>query len=163
MNRLAVLEKPKITHRLRVVPTPVPNEGGEHPFVKELIRQFRQQDSLGNYRQYSNESLLQSWVIPAKRQGAKNPEIDRLSRLRVSAFYHAVATIIEQETGQLTQIFLNLSPQGASSALICCGNLLVINELLSKVQGFGFGSIEKLVYEAERLIRSAVARIYQFF
>jgi probable nitrogen fixation protein len=166
MNRLAVLEKPRIAHRIGVnLPTPLPvrDNGDEHPFVKELIRQFRLQDAGGNYHGDSNESLLQSWVTPSKRQGAKNAKIDRCSQLRVSAFYHAIATFIERETGQLTRIFLNLSHQGASSALICCGNLLVMNELLPKIHGFGFDSIDKLVTEAEKLIDSAVTRIHQFY
>ncbi|MEG3437040.1 DUF269 domain-containing protein [Pannus brasiliensis CCIBt3594] len=169
MNRLAVLEKPKKSPpkspRLRVVPAPVvPREDGEdHPFVKELIREFRQQDPSGNYRQYSTESLLHSWVISGKRSNVKNPEIDRLISLRVAAYYQAIAKTIERQTGQLTRVFLNLNHQGVSSALICCGNLLVVNELLPKIQSFGFDSIDRLVIEAEKLIDSAVTRIHQFY
>jgi probable nitrogen fixation protein len=160
MNRLAVLEKPRIT---RPNPLRIAKIAEDPSFIGELIHQFRLQDTEGNYRGYSDESLLQSWVTPAKRQGAKNPKIDRCSQLRVSAFYRAIATFIERETGQLTRIFLNLSHQGASSALICCGNLLVMNEILPKIHGFGFDSIDKLVTEAEKLIDSAVTRIHQFY
>jgi probable nitrogen fixation protein len=81
----------------------------------------------------------------------------------VSAFYYAIATIIERETGQITEVFINLSSQSISSALICCGNLLVINELLTKASSFGFDSIEKLVDEADKLIQSAMTRIEKFF
>jgi probable nitrogen fixation protein len=81
----------------------------------------------------------------------------------VSAFYCAIAAIIERETGQITEVFINLSSQSISSALICCGNLLVINELLPKASSFGFDSVEKLVDEADKLIQSAMTRIEQFF
>jgi probable nitrogen fixation protein len=89
--------------------------------------------------------------------------VEGADRLRVSAFYHAVAKGIEWETGQIAGIFLNLNHRGLSSALICCGNLVVTNELLPKIQGFGFDSLEKLIIEAEKLIDSAVTRIHQFY
>jgi probable nitrogen fixation protein len=166
MNRLAVLEKPKISHRVgSMIATPlVPKTKKlEHPFVKELMRQFRLLDRANIYSYYSSDSLLESWLVTDKKSSLKSLEIDQLTRLRVSAFYHAIATIIERETGQITQVFINLSSQSISSALICCGNLLVINELLPKASSFGFDSVEKLVDEADKLIQSAMTRIEKFF
>jgi probable nitrogen fixation protein len=166
MNRLAVLEKPKISHRIGgVISTPlVPKtKSVEYPFIKELIGQFRLLDRANIYSYQSSDSLLQSWLVTVKKSNLKSLEIDQLTKLRVLAFYHAIATVIERETGQITQIFINLSDQSISSALICCGNLLVINELLPKVSDFGFDSTERLVGKAEQLIQSALTRIEQFF
>lgn len=166
MNRLAVLEKPKISHRIGgVITTPlIPKaKSVEYPFVRELIRQFRLLDRANIYSYQSSDSLLQSWLVTGKKSNLKSLEIDQLTKLRVSAFYHAIATVIERETGQITEVFINLSSQSISSALICCGNLLVINELLPKVSDFGFDSVEKLVDEADKLIQSALTRIEQFF
>lgn len=166
MNHLAVLEKPKISHRVGgslSAPLIPKAKKLEHPFVKELIRQFRLLDRANIYSYYSSDSLLEFWLITSKKSNLKSLKIDRSTRLLVSAFYYAIAAIIERETGQIAEVFINLSSQSISSALICCGNLLVMNELLTKSSDFGFDSVEKLVDKAEQLIQSALARIEQFF
>lgn len=137
----------------------------DHPFLEELLRQFRLQDSTGYYQNWSNESVLKSLILSSdsfRNCYVKRGEVDQLTRLRVSAYYHAVAAQIEKETGQLSEIFINLSNQGLSSALVCCGHLLVISELLQKVGCFGFESFDNLIDEAEHLIRRAVTRVRQF-
>ncbi|WP_013323686.1 NifX-associated nitrogen fixation protein [Gloeothece verrucosa] len=138
----------------------------EHPFVDELLRQFRLHDTSGCYENWSNELLLNSLILSPIREKnrAINSQVDSsLSYLRVCAFYHTVAIEIEKKTGRLPETFINLSPQGSSSALICCGNLLVVYELLERVSSFGFDSLEKLINTGEQLIQYAVARVHQFF
>lgn len=142
------------------------NLGLKHPFVDELLKQFRLHDTSGYYQNWSNELLLNTLIVPPSRERgmARNSQIDSsLYYLRVCAFYHTVAREIQRQTGRLPQIFINLSPKGSSSALIFCGNLLVVYELLEKVSSFGFESLEKLVNTGEHLIHNAVVRVNQFF
>ncbi|ACK70542.1 conserved hypothetical protein [Gloeothece citriformis PCC 7424] len=140
--------------------------GLEHPFLDELLKQFRLHDSSGDYQTWSNELLLNSLIVSSGRT-RKNPNSNAVDSslyyLRISAFYHTVAKEIEKKTGRLPQIFINLSPKGSSSALIFCGNLLVVYDLLEKVSSFGFESLDKLVHTGEQLIHHAVARVHQFF
>jgi probable nitrogen fixation protein len=137
----------------------------DHPFLDELVRQFRLQDTTSHYQNWSDESVLKSLILSSdssRNRHVRKGEIDLLTRLRVSAYYYAIAAQIERETGQLSEIFINLSNQGLSSALVCCGHLLVISELLQKVGCFGFESLDNLINEAEQLILRAVARVRQF-
>lgn len=136
----------------------------ENPFLEELVRQVRLQDTSGIYSNCSNELLLKSFVIPSNScQLPLDSQEDSLTTLGVSAFYHAVAAMVEKETGQLAQIFINLSHQGLSSALVCCGPLLVVSRLLRGGQELGFDSPEILATEGEKIVQKAISKVRQYF
>jgi len=133
-----------------------------NPFLEELVRQIRIQDNSGTYSNCSNELLLKSLIVSQDCQ-IGDREVDSLTQLQVSAFYHAVAARVEKETGQLAETFINLSHKGLSTALVCCGPLLVVNKLLRGVQCFGFESLERLVQEGEKLTEAGVAKAREYF
>ena len=136
----------------------------ESPFLAELVRQVRLQDRSGIYSSWSNELLLKSFVIPGDScQLPIDSPGNYLTNLGISAFYHAVAAIVEKETGQLAQIFINLSHQGLSSALVCCGPLLVVSRLLRDGQEVGFDSLETLAKVGEEIAQKAISKVRQYF
>lgn len=133
-------------------------------FLEELVRQVRLQDRSGIYSSYSNELLLKFFIIPSNScQLPIASQEDSLTNLGISAFYHAVAAMVEKETGQFAQIFINLSHQGLSSALVCCGPLLVVSRLLRDLQELGFDSPETLAREGEKIAQKAISKVRQYF
>lgn len=128
----------------------------KYPFLQELLYQFRLQDTDGNYQNLSDHHLLNSWLTFNQLE----PD---LIQLQIRAFYQAVGKEIERQTGKIAEIVLNLNPQKGSSALICCGNLLVVYQLVKETSYFSFDSIETLAITADNLINYSVKKIKQFF
>lgn len=128
----------------------------KHPFLEELLYQFRLEDRTGTYQNISDHSLLNSWL-------SFNQLEQDLIQLQIKAFYQAVANLIERQTGKIAQIVLNLNPEKSSSALICCGNLLVVYQLVKEINCFSFDSIETMAKTADNLVDYSVSKIQQFF
>ncbi len=133
----------------------------ESVFLKEFIQQVRQQDTRGIYSNCDDRLLVRSVLFPAKSK-KDNQNIDPLTNLLVSAFYRAIAKIIERETGYLTETFINLTSNKLSSALIFCGGVLVVYQIIRKLELFGFESIDKLTFEGSMLITNALAKANQY-
>ncbi|CAD5958738.1 UPF0460 protein [Planktothrix tepida] len=128
------------------------------PFLKELVRQIRAQDSMGVYRSWSDELILKPLILTKeqKRKISVEGDVEPITQLRITAFYRAIATLVEQETGLLCQVVINLSHEGFGWALIFSGHLLVVSKTLRDAQRFGYESMEKLAAEGEKLTKSAV-------
>jgi hypothetical protein len=122
----------------------------KHPFWQELILQFRLLDTQGKYQEWSDHSLMNSWL------NLKQLETE-IVEMQIKAFYQTIAQEIHRKTGQIAEIILNLSQEKKSSVLICCGNLLVVYQL------FNFDSIGDLTLTADNLIEYSVSKIKQFF
>ena len=133
----------------------------ERVFLQEFIQQVRQQDTCGTFSNCDDRLLVRSLLFPSKSE-KENHEIDPLTNLRVSAFYRAIATIIERETGYITETFINLTSKKLSSALIFCGGVLVVYQIIRKLELFGFESIDKLAFEGSVLITNALAKASQY-
>ncbi len=128
------------------------------PLMQELVKQIRGQDSYGTYRNWSDELLLKPFIVSKerKRQISVDGDVDPVTKARVMAFYRAIAARIEQETGLLGQVIIDLSHEGFGWALVFCGRLLVVAKTLRDAQRFGFDSFEKLDAEAEKLLQKGI-------
>lgn len=128
------------------------------PFLQEIVRQIRAQDSLGVYRNWSDELIIKPLIVSKeqKRKISVEGDVDPVTQLRITAFYRAIATLIEQQTGLLCQVVINLSHEGFGWALVFSGRLLVVSKTLRDAQRFGFESLEKLAAEGEKITNSAV-------
>jgi hypothetical protein len=71
------------------------------------------------------------------------------------AFFRAIAYRIEEETGLLSQVAIDLSHEGFGWVLIFSGRLLLTSKTLRDAQRFGFASLEKLNEEGEKLVQKA--------
>jgi probable nitrogen fixation protein len=127
------------------------------PFLQELVKQIRGQDNYGTYRTWSDELILKPYIVSKerKRQISVEGEVDPVTKARIMGFYRAIAARIEQETGLLGQVIIDLSHEGFGWALVFCGRLLVVAKTLRDAQRFGFDSFEKLDAEGEKLIQKA--------
>lgn len=133
-------------------------------FIKALAQQIRVNDSYGTYRTWSDELLLKPFVVSKeqKRKISVEGEVDPITKGRIIAFYRAVAYRIEQETGQLAQVVVDLSHEGFGWALVFCGRLLVVSKTLRDAQRYGFNSLEKMVEEGENLVQKGIDYINRF-
>ncbi|MEA5564674.1 MULTISPECIES: NifX-associated nitrogen fixation protein [unclassified Anabaena] len=123
-------------------------------FLKVLVLQIRGQDSYGIYRNWSDELLLKPFVVPKKkkREISIAGEVDAVTQARIMSFFRAIAARIEQETGLISQVVLDLSNEGFGWALVFSGRLLLTVKTLRDAHRFGFDSLEHLAEEGEKFI-----------
>jgi probable nitrogen fixation protein len=128
------------------------------PFLQAIVKQIRSQDSMGVYRAWSDELVLKPYIVSRerKRKISIDGDVDPVTKLRIMSFYRAIAFRIEEETGLLGQVVIDLSHEGFGWALIFCGRLLVVAKTLRDAQRFGFDSFEKLEAEGEKLVQKGI-------
>jgi len=131
---------------------------GGSPFLKALVQQIRANDAYGTYRNWADELLLKPYVIPKKqrREIPVEGDVDPITLSRIMGFYRAIAARIEEETGQLSQVVVDLSHEGFGWALIFSGRLILVSKTLRDAQRFGFDSLEKLNVEGEKLAQKGI-------
>lgn len=136
----------------------ISNAALNSPFVQELARQIRAQDSYGFYRNWSDELIVKPYVVSkeAKRKISVEGDVEPATKARVLSFYRAIAAQIEQETGLLSQVVIDLSHEGFGWALVFSGRLLLVARTLRDAQRFGFDSLEKLVAEGDKLTQNGI-------
>lgn len=134
------------------------------PFLKAMVQQIRANDSYGTFRNWADELLLKPYVISKKdrRQISVEGDVDPATLARILGFYRAIATCIEQETGQLSQVVVDLSHEGFGWALIFSGRLILVSKTLRDAQRFSFDSLEKLNAEGEKLVQKGIALAQRF-
>ncbi|MDY7021186.1 MAG: DUF269 domain-containing protein [Cyanobacteriota bacterium] len=128
-------------------------------FVRAMIEQVRMQDLTVSRHAVSDEVLLNTLVGYA----TLDRDSDISSLQKVSAFYRAVASRLEQETGQMAEVFLNLDQDNVGWILVFCGRLLVISQFIRDPENFQFESAEHLTIEGERVLKNALERAREYF
>ena len=128
------------------------------PFLKAIVQQIRGQDSYGVYRNWADELILKPYVVTKqkKREISLEGEVDPITKSRSMAFYRAVAARIEQETGLISQVVVDLSHEGFGWALVFSGRLLLAVRTLRDAHRFGFESLEKVADEGEALVQKGI-------
>lgn len=128
------------------------------PFLKTLIQQIRGQDTYGVYRNWSDDLMLKPFVVTKqkKREISLEGEVDPVTKARIMGFFRAVAAGIEQETGLISQVVVDLSHEGFGWALVFSGRLLLAMRTLRDAHRFGFDSLEKLAEEGDKLVQKGI-------
>lgn len=136
----------------------------DSPFLKAIAQQIRANDPYGTYRSWSDELLLKPYVVTKaqKREISVEGEVEPFTKGRILAFYRAIAYCIEEKTGALSQVVIDLSHEGFGWALIFSGKLLLVSRTLRDAQRFGFDSLEKLAVEGDKLVQSGIALAERF-
>jgi len=140
-----------------------PSQVLETPFIQELVKQIRAQDAYGVYRNWSDELVLKPFIIDRKekRKISIEGDVDAVTKGRIVLFYHAIASYIERETGQLIQVVVDINHEGFGRALGFCGRLLVVLRSLRDAHRFGFDSLEKLSAEGEKIAQKGIELVQQ--
>ncbi|NJK49537.1 NifX-associated nitrogen fixation protein [Candidatus Gracilibacteria bacterium] len=133
-------------------------------FLKALVQQIRANDSYGTLRNWADELILKPFVVSKqqKREISVDGDIDPITKGRILAFYRAIAARLEEETGQLAQVVIDLSHEGFGWALVFCGRLIAVSRTLRDAQRFGYESLEKLAAEGDKLTQQGVDYIKRF-
>lgn len=134
------------------------------PFLRAIVQQIRANDAYGTFRNWPDELLLKPYVVTReqKKKISVDGEVDPITKGRILAFYRAIAHRIEEETGKLCQVVIDLSHEGFGWSLVFCGRLLTVARTLRDAQRFGFDSLEKLAAEGEKLTASGIDYIKRF-
>ncbi|MDF1484099.1 NifX-associated nitrogen fixation protein [Ramlibacter sp. H39-3-26] len=134
------------------------------PFVQQLVKQLRAQDTHGAWDGKSDLQLLKPYIHTAEERRAipimGDPDPETLWRLEL--FYNAIAVAIERETGQMVSPMMKMSHEGFGRMVLIAGRLVVVNKQLRDVHRFGFASLAKLAEAGSKLFDEAVAMIRDY-
>jgi probable nitrogen fixation protein len=151
---------------LEAATTDLPTAGTalEAPFVQELIKQWRAQDTHGMWDGKNDEQLLAPYVVTREERrqmpiiGDPDPEL----LWRLELFYNAVGLAIERRTSIVATPMMKMHHEGFGRMILMAGRLIVVNKHLRDVHRFGFESLDKLAAEGEKLVTDGIAMIEAF-
>ena len=141
-----------------------PTDPWKSPFVIELVKQWRAQDTHGAWEGKNDAKLLEPYII-TKEQRREMPIIgdpDPETIWRLELFYNAVGLAIERETRIMVSPMMKMHHEGFGKMILTAGRLVVVNKHLRDVHRFGFETMEKLAAEGEKLVSAAIEIIKQF-
>ncbi|MGO9437397.1 MAG: NifX-associated nitrogen fixation protein [Terracidiphilus sp.] len=136
----------------------------ETVFIKELIKQWRAQDTHGSWDRKSDLDLLAPYIVTKEMRreipimGDPDPEL----LWRLELFYNAVGLAIERATGVMVQPMMKLHHEGFGRMVLIAGRLIAVNKNLRDVHRFGFESLEKLSEEGAKLLAAGTEMIEKF-
>ncbi|KAF7598984.1 MAG: hypothetical protein CGU28_08215 [Candidatus Dactylopiibacterium carminicum] len=136
----------------------------ETDFMREMLRQVRAMDSYGILDGKNADELLSPFVL-TREDRANIPLIgdpDAEIIARVSAFYNAIAVLIEKECGQMAVPLVHLSHEGFGRVLVTVGKLVVLDRPLRDVHRFGFESFSKMKTEADKQLALATELVGRY-
>nr|AMK59017.1 hypothetical protein Hsero_2847 [uncultured bacterium UPO35] len=151
-----------MTEALAVAPTEV--SAWDSLFVKELVKQWRAQDTHGAWEGKNDATLLAPYLITKEQRrempiiGDPDPEV----LWRVELFFNAVGLAIERQTGVMVSPMMKMSHEGFGRQVLIAGRLVVVNKQLRDVHRFGFETMEKLAAEGEKYVNAGVEMIVQY-
>ncbi len=142
----------------------VPSNPWHSPFVIELVKQWRAQDTHGTWEGKDDATLLAPYIITREQRrgmpiiGDPDPEV----LWRLELFYNAVGLAVERASGNMVTPMMKMHHEGFGKIMLCAGRLVVFSKQLRDVHRFGFESMEKLALEGEKIVASAREMIARF-
>lgn len=134
------------------------------PFVKELVKIWRAEDSHGAWDGKSDLDLLEPYLLDKHKRHALpivgDPDPDTVWRLEL--FFNAVALSIEKATGVMIQPILKMHHEGFGRMVLIAGRLIVVNKQLRDMHRFGFETLAKLATEGDRYVTDGIGMIQKF-
>lgn len=136
----------------------------DDPFLRELVKQMRAQDTHGTWEGKSDARLLEPYVLTAEQRRALpimgDPDPDTLWRLDL--FHNAVGLAIERATRCMVSPMTKMSHEGFGRTVLTTGRLIVVNRHLRDVHRFGFASLAKLAEAGNKLVAEGIAMIEKY-
>jgi len=136
----------------------------ESPFVKELIKVWRAQDTHGAWEGKKDLDLIEPYIVDKEARRALpiigDPDPETIWRLEL--FFNAVCLLIERETRVMISPMLKMSHEGFGRMVLIGGRLIVVNKQLRDVHRFGFDNLGKLAEEGTKYVTSGVEMIRKF-
>jgi len=133
----------------------------QDPFIRELVKQIRAQDTHGTWEGKSDAKLLEPYVLSAEQRRALpmmgDPDPDTLWRLDL--FHNAIGLSIERATGCMVSPMMKMSHEGFGRAVLTAGRLIVVNRHLRDVHRFGYASLAKLAEAGNKLVNEGIGMV----
>jgi probable nitrogen fixation protein len=141
-----------------------PSPAAEAPFVKELVKVWRAQDTHGAWDGKGDLDLLEPYIVDKEKRRALpiigDPDPETIWRLEL--FFNAIALSIERATGVMVSPMLKMSHEGFGRMVLIGGRLIVVNKQLRDVHRFGFDNLGKLAEEGDKYVKAGVEMIETF-
>jgi len=131
------------------------------PFLNELVKQVRAQDTYGAWEGKSDAEVLKDYIVTKEQRrqipiiGDPDPDI----LWRIELYYNAVGLAVERRTGQIASPMMKIGHEGFGRVLLTAGRLVVVNRHLRDVHRFGFETYAKLAEAGDKQVEDAVAWI----
>lgn len=142
----------------------LPADAANAPFVRELVKVWRAQDSHGAWERKPDLDLLEPYIVDKAARRALpiigDPDPDTIWRLEL--FFNAICLLIEKEAGVMITPMLKMSHEGFGRMVLIGGRLIVVNKQLRDVHRFGFDNLGKLAEEGDKYVRAGVEMIRKF-
>lgn len=136
----------------------------QDPFIRELVKQWRAQDTHGAWEGKTDAMLLDPYVLDAEKRKElpmmADPDPETLWRMEL--FYNAIALSIERETKVMVSPMLKMHHEGFGRQVLITGRLIVFNKQVRDAHRFGFNSLEKLAAAGTKAVTDAVEMIRKF-
>lgn len=136
----------------------------EAPFIKELIKVWRAQDTHGTWENKSDLDLIAPYIVDKAARRALpivgDPDPDTVWRLEL--FFNAIALSIERETRVMVSPMFKMHHEGFGRMVLIGGRLIVVNKQLRDVHRFGFDNLAKLAEQGEKYVKEGVDMINKF-
>ena len=136
----------------------------QDPFIRELVKQLRAQDTHGTWEGKSDAKLLEPYILTAEQRRALpmmgDPDPETLWRLEL--FHYAIGLAIERATGCMVSPMMKMSHEGFGRAVLTAGRLIVVNRHLRDVHRFGYPSLAKLAEAGNKLVAEGVEMIRNY-
>ena len=140
------------------------DSAAETPFIKELIKVWRAQDTHGTWDSKSDLDLLEPYILDKEKRRALpivgDPDPETIWRLEL--FFNAVALAIERATEVMVSPMLKMHHEGFGRMVLIGGRLIVVNKQLRDVHRFGFDNLDKLAEEGAKYVKAGVEMIEKF-
>lgn len=141
--------------------SPTDAELMQDPFVRELVKQIRAQDTHGTWEGKSDTQLLAPYILSAEQRRAMpmmgDPDPDTLWRLDL--YHNAIGLAIERATGCMVSPMTKMSHEGFGRTVLTTGRLIVVNRHLRDVHRFGFPSLAKLCEAGNQYVAEGIQMI----
>jgi probable nitrogen fixation protein len=140
------------------------NPGADAPFVKELIKVWRAQDTHGTWDGKPDLELLEPYILDKEKRRALpivgDPDPETIWRLEL--FFNAICMLIEKSTGVMISPMMKMSHEGFGRMVLIGGRLIVVNKQLRDVHRFGFDNFAKLAEEGDKYVKSGIEMIEKY-
>lgn len=127
------------------------------PFLLELLKVLRAQDSYGHWDGKSDAEVLAPYVVDKEARRAMpiidDPDPDVLWRLEL--YYNAIGLSIERATGIMCTPMIKINHEGFGRAVLLAGRLVAYSKHHRDVHRFGFDSLEKLAEAGAKIVTEA--------
>ncbi|WP_374430412.1 NifX-associated nitrogen fixation protein [Ideonella dechloratans] len=136
----------------------------QDPFIRELVKQLRAQDTHGTWEGKPDLKLLEPYILTAEARKALpmmgDPDPETLWRLDL--FHNAIGLCIERATGCMVSPMMKMSHEGFGRAVLTTGRLIVVNRYLRDVHRFGYASLAKLAEAGNKLVAEGVGMVEKY-